>query len=67
MINVLELFGGISAYRKALINLNISFKIVDYVEIDSNAVKIYNAIYNTNYQPKSIVNYHYQIILRVIK
>ncbi|NFH88565.1 DNA (cytosine-5-)-methyltransferase, partial [Clostridium botulinum] len=33
MIQILELFGGIGAPRKALINLGVPVKAIDYVEI----------------------------------
>ena len=46
MIKVLELFGGIGAPRKALINLGISHKSIDYVEIDEKAVRSYNAMFH---------------------
>lgn len=57
-LNVLELFGGIGAIRKALIRQKISHKTVDYVEIDKNCVKSYNALYSEEFEPKSIVDYH---------
>lgn len=57
-LNVLELFGGIGAIRKALIRQKISNKTVDYVEIDKNCVKSYNALYGEEFEPKSIVDYH---------
>lgn len=57
-LNVLELFGGIGAIRKALIRQKISHKTVDYVEIDKNCVKSYNALYGEEFEPKSIVDYH---------
>ena len=56
-LNVLELFGGIGAIRKALIRQNIPYRIVDYVEIDRNCVKSYNALYGENYEPKDITLY----------
>ena len=34
MIKILELFGGIGAPRKALMNLGVDVKSIDYVEID---------------------------------
>lgn len=34
MIKILELFGGVGAPRKALLNLGIDIKVIDYVEID---------------------------------
>lgn len=54
MLKVLELFGGIGACTKALENLGIDFELVDYVEIDKFAVKSFNAIHNTNFQPQDI-------------
>lgn len=57
-LNVLELFGGIGAIRKALIRQKISHKTVDYVEIDKKCVKSYNALYGEEFEPKSIVDYH---------
>ncbi|MBR8750420.1 Modification methylase HhaI [Fusobacterium sp. DD29] len=57
MIKFVELFGGIGAPRKALQNLGIPFKSVDYVEIDSNAVKSYNAIFDEHYKPCDINSY----------
>lgn len=56
-LKVLELFGGIGAIRKALINLDIPYEIKDYVEIDKACVKSYNSLYNENYTPKSVVGY----------
>ncbi|EOI7899342.1 YopX family protein [Listeria monocytogenes] len=38
MVQILELFGGIGAPRKALINLGIEHKSIDYVEIDEKTV-----------------------------
>ena len=54
MLKVSELFGGIGACTKALENLGIDFELVDYVEIDKFAVKSFNAIHNTNFQPQDI-------------
>lgn len=56
-LSVLELFGGIGAIRKALIRVEIPHKVVDYVEIDKNCVKSYNALYNEDFKPKSIIDY----------
>ena len=53
-LRVIEYFGGIGAIRKALERLEIPFKIVDYVEIDEAAVKSYNAMYGTNFEPQDI-------------
>lgn len=46
MVQILELFGGIGSPRCALRNLNIPTKAIDYVEIDENAVRSYNAMFN---------------------
>ena len=53
-LKVLELFGGIGACSKALERLEIDYEIVDYVEIDKYAVKSFNAIHNTNFEPQDI-------------
>lgn len=57
MIKILELFGGIGSPRKALINLGIDHKAIDYVEIDEKAVRAYNALYDNRYKPQSVVGY----------
>ena len=53
-LKILELFGGIGACSKALERLGIDYEIVDYVEIDKYAVKSFNAIHNTNFEPQDI-------------
>ena len=53
-LKVLELFGGIGAIRKAFERQNIPHKVVDYVEIDEFAVKSYNAMFGTNFEPQDI-------------
>ena len=53
-LKVLELFGGIGAIRKAFERQHIPHKVVDYVEIDEYAVKSYNAMYGTNFEPQDI-------------
>lgn len=60
MIQILELFGGIGAPRKALINLGVPVKAIDYVEIDEKAVKSYNAIFKKELEHKtqSVVGYN---------
>jgi len=45
MIKVLELFAGIGAVRKALINANIEHEIIGISEIDKYAIQSYNALY----------------------
>lgn len=54
MIKVLELFGGIGACTKALERLGIEHEVADYVEIDKYAVKSFNAIHGTNFEPQDI-------------
>lgn len=58
MIKILELFGGIGAPRKALINLGVDHKAIDYVEIDERRVRVYNAMYDNCYKPESVVGYN---------
>lgn len=59
MLHILELFGGIGAPRKALENLGVPVKSIDYVEIDEKAVKSYNEIFkkDLDYRPQSVVSY----------
>ena len=57
MIKILELFGGIGAPRKALINLGIKHKSIDYVEWNEKAVRTYNAMFDNRYMPESVVGY----------
>lgn len=54
MLKLVELFGGIGAIRKALVNLNIKHEVVHYVEVDSSAVVSYNAIYGEYHSPMDI-------------
>src|SRR5574344_1028329 len=60
VIQILELFGGIGAPRKALINLNIPHKSIDYVEWNENAVRTYNAMFDNCYKPQSVEGYTLQ-------
>lgn len=53
-LKVLELFGGIGACSKALHRLGVDYEIADYVEIDKYAVKSFNAMYGTNFEPQDI-------------
>ena len=57
MLKVLELFAGIGACSKALENLGIEHEIVDAVEIDKYAVKSFNAIHGTNFEPQDITKW----------
>ena len=57
-IKALELFGGIGAIRKAFIRQKIPHRIIDYVEVDKNCVKSYNALYGADFKPQDIVKYY---------
>ena len=57
MIRVLELFAGIGACSKALTNLGIEHEIVDAVEIDKYAIKSFNAVHGTNFEPQDITKW----------
>lgn len=60
LIQILELFGGVGSPRKALINLGVPVKAIDYVEIDEKAVRSYNAIFKKDlvYKTQSVVGYN---------
>lgn len=58
MIKILELFGGIGAPRKALVNLGVNHKSIDYVEIKENRVRAYNALYDHFHKPQSVVGWN---------
>lgn len=58
MIQILELFGGIGAPRKALINLGVDHKSIDYVEIMENRVRAYNALYDHTHKPQSVIGWN---------
>lgn len=60
-LRVLELFSGIGACSKALENLNIDHEIVDAVEIDKYAIKSFNAIHGTNFEPQDITKWDKEI------
>ena len=66
MIKVLELFGGIGACSKALEKLGIEYEIADYVEIDKYAVKSFNAMHNTNFEPQDICEWDKDINVDLI-
>lgn len=59
-LKVLTLFGGIGAPEKALIKLGVDFKQIDYVEIDENAVRTFNALYHDmkKHKPQSVVGWN---------
>jgi len=54
MIKILELFGGIGAPRKALMDLGYDVKSIDYVEIDEKAVRSYNAMFDNSQQVQDV-------------
>ena len=61
MIKVLELFAGIGACSKALERLGIEHEIVDAVEIDKFAIKSFNAVHGTNFEPQDITKWNKNI------
>ena len=66
MIKILELFGGIGACSSALTKLGIEYEIADYVEIDKYAIKSYNAIHGTNFEPQDITQWDKDIEVDLI-
>lgn len=56
-LKALELFAGIGACSKALTNLGIPHEIVDAVEIDKYAIKSFNAIHGTDFEPQDITKW----------
>ena len=56
-LRVIELFGGIGACSKALERLDIPYVIADYVEIDKYAVKSFNAMHGTDFEPQDITEW----------
>lgn len=65
-ISILELFGGIGACTKALKNIGMNVNVIDYVEIDKYAVKSYNAINNTQFEPQDITKWNKDIKVDLI-
>lgn len=65
-MKILELFGGIGACTQALKRLGIDVEIADYVEIDKYAVKSYNAINGTNFEPQDITEWDKDIDVDLI-
>ena len=60
MIKILELFGGIGAPRKALVNLGVEHKSIEYVEWNDKAVCTYNSMFDNRYKPELVVGYNLQ-------
>lgn len=60
-IKILELFGGIGAPRIALERvcerLGVDVKLIDYVEIERNRTRAYNAMFDNKHYPQSVVGY----------
>ena len=54
------------AVHTALGRLGIDYEIVDYVEIDKYAVKSYNAIHGTNFEPQDICQWDKDVYADVI-
>ena len=65
-LKVLELFGGIGACSKALERLGIDYEIADYVEIDKYAVKSFNAMHGTDFEPQDICEWNKDIEVDLI-
>lgn len=65
-LRVLELFAGVGACSKALERLNIPHEIVDAVEIDKYAIKSFNAIHGTNFEPQDITTWDKDIKVDLI-
>ena len=65
-LKVVEYFGGIGAIRKAFERLDVPFEVVDYVEIDEFAVKSYNAMFGTNFEPQDISKWNKDIDVDLI-
>ena len=65
-LRVLELFAGIGALSKALERLGVDHEIVDAVEIDKYAIKSFNAIHGTNFEPQDITKWDKDIEVDLI-
>lgn len=65
-LKLLELFGGIGACSKAFERIGINYEIIDYVEIDKYAVKSYNAIHGTSFEPQDICEWDKDIEVDLI-
>jgi len=64
-IKILELFGGIGSPRKALENIGLDVKSVDYVEILPFAVQAYNSMFDNNYKTSDVREWNMAIDLLV--
>lgn len=66
MLRVLELFAGIGACSKALERLDIEHEVVDAVEIDKYAIKSFNAVHGTDFEPQDITKWDKNIDVDLI-
>lgn len=57
-VRLIELFAGIGSQAMALRDLGVDFESYKVVEFDKHAVKSYNAIHGTNYEPRDITKIH---------
>ena len=57
-IRLIELFAGIGAQAKALQRLGANFEHYRICEFDKYAIKSYNAIHGTNFEPTDITKIH---------
>ncbi|EAE6351214.1 DNA cytosine methyltransferase, partial [Listeria monocytogenes] len=65
MVQILELFGGIGAPRKALENLGVDIKSLDYVEILPFAVQAYNNIFSNDYVAQDVTKWNMSVDLLI--
>lgn len=56
-IKILELFSGVGTFTMALRDLGIPYELADSVEIDPYAVKAFNAIHGTTFEPQDILKW----------
>lgn len=66
MVRVLELFAGIGACSKAITRLGIEHEIVDAVEIDKYAIRSFNAIHGTDFEPQDITQWNKDLYVDLI-
>lgn len=64
-LKVVELFGGIGAPRKALENIEIDVKSIDYVERFPYAVEAYNRMFDNNYKPQNVLGWNLNVDLLI--
>lgn len=57
-IRLIELFGGIGAQASSLERLGVKFEHHRMVELDKSAVKSYNAVHGTSFEPTDIRKVH---------